>query len=242
MKKLLFLALLPLPFFAVVTPHEMTASSLTQVLPHTAALNIKEIFLASPIIYCVLFLLSLGSVTLWLYTFLTFRKKELFSKFSLTPLQEFLIHENYSEAIGFCKKRETILTKMILSGITSRHLGLQSMTEMMKSEGKRATTYLWQRISLLNDVVMIAPMIGLMGTVLGMFYAFYDLSRSGESLFALFDGLGIAVGTTVGGLVVSIFTTVLSTSLKFRIVLLLGQIENEALSLGNLIQHRKFHV
>ena len=64
------------------------------------------------------------------------------------------------------------------------------MIEAMKSEGKRASVHFWQRIGLLNDIAIIAPMIGLLGTVLGMFYAFYDINRSIESISTLFDGLG----------------------------------------------------
>ena len=57
-------------------------------------------------------------------------------------------------------------------------------------------------------------MIGLLGTVLGMFYAFYDLNRSMESISALFDGLGVSVGTTVGGLIVAILALMYSTRLQ----------------------------
>jgi biopolymer transport protein ExbB len=109
------------------------------------------------------------------------------------------------------------------------------MMDSIKSEGKRASTAFWQRLSLLNDIVIIAPMLGLLGTVIGMFYAFYDVNRSVESINALFDGLGIAVGTTVMGLIVAIFSMILYTTLKYRIVNTLSLVENEALSLSSLI-------
>ena len=79
------------------------------------------------------------------------------------------------------------------------------MIESMKGAGKRQTSFLWQKVSLLNDIAIVAPMLGLLGTVSGMFFAFYDLNRSLESISALFDGLGISVGTTLAGLVVAIF-------------------------------------
>jgi biopolymer transport protein ExbB len=82
---------------------------------------------------------------------------------------------------------------------------------------------------------VIAPMLGLLGTVLGMFYAFYDLNRSMESISALFDGLGISVGTTVGGLVVAILALMFHAITKYRLTRQLSVIENEAHSLANLI-------
>jgi biopolymer transport protein ExbB len=109
------------------------------------------------------------------------------------------------------------------------------MIDAMKSEGKRTSASLWQRLSLLNDVVLIAPMLGLLGTVIGMFYAFYDVNRSIESINALFDGLGIAVGTTVVGLIVAILAMVFYTTLKYQLVRTISRVENEALVLFPLI-------
>jgi biopolymer transport protein ExbB len=120
--------------------------------------------------------------------------------------------------------------------LTTRNLGPQVMIDAMKSEGKRASTAFWQRLSLLNDIVIIAPMLGLLGTVIGMFYAFYDVNRSIESINALFDGLGIAVGTTVVGLVVAILAMIFHTTLKYRVVKTLSLVENEALNLSALIR------
>ena len=68
-----------------------------------------------------------------------------------------------------------------------------------------------------------------------MFYAFYDVNRSVESINALFDGLGIAVGTTVVGLIVAILAMLFATTLKYRLVRSLSLVENEALALSTWI-------
>jgi biopolymer transport protein ExbB len=86
---------------------------------------------------------------------------------------------------------------------------------------------------------MVAPMLGLLGTVIGMFYAFYDVNRSIESINSLFDGLGIAVGTTVVGLIVAILAMIFATTLKYRLVKTLSHVENEALTLSALIQTKR---
>ncbi len=105
----------------------------------------------------------------------------------------------------------------------------------MKAEGKRATVSSWQRLSLLQDIAVIAPMLGLLGTVLGMFYAFYDLNRSFESVANLFDGFGIAVGTTVAGIGVAILAMLLHSIIKFRLVQSLARVENEATALVRVL-------
>ena len=201
-------------------------------------LNLKEVFFASPIIYGCLLLMSMASVVIWLYSFATFRSKEIMPTRMIKDIKQQLISGNYQDALEQCHDKNNLLSKIIIAGITSRHLGAEFMINTMKSEGKRVTAHLWQRISLLNDIVIIAPMLGLLGTVIGMFYAFYDINRSAESLSALFDGLGIAVGTTVAGLIVAILAMTFSSTLKYRLVKTLGHVENEALSVGNLIQHK----
>jgi biopolymer transport protein ExbB/TolQ len=80
-------------------------------------------------------------------------------------------------------------------------------------------------------------MLGLLGTVTGMFYAFYDLNRSMESLSTLFDGLGISVGTTVAGLIVAILAMLSYTFLKYRLIRSMTAVENEAMQLAGTLFH-----
>lgn len=102
------------------------------------------------------------------------------------------------------------------------------MLETMRAEGKRCTLPFWQRLGLLNDIAIIAPMLGLLGTVLGMFYAFYDMDRSMTSLSHLFDGLGVSVGTTLAGLCVAIISLALHAIAKYRLVSALCRVEAQA--------------
>lgn len=136
-----------------------------------------------------------------------------------------------------CETKTFLLQNACLGNLARRH-GLNVMIDTMKSEGKRSTVTFWQRINILNEIAIIAPMLGLLGTVLGMFYAFYDLNRSVESVSLLFDGLGISVGTTVAGLVVAILAMILYSIAKYRLVRILANVENEAQTFATLIDTR----
>jgi biopolymer transport protein ExbB len=201
-------------------------------------IDLSQVFAGSPTIYVVLFVLSIASFGIWVYALLKLRTKELIPAEPLKELRIKLAAKNYNEALALCEKTPTILFHMISTGIQSRTQGQNSMLELMKSEGRRSSTRLWQKTSLLNDIAVIAPMIGLLGTVLGMFYAFYDLNRSMESISALFDGLGVSVGTTVGGLIVAILALMFHAITKYRLTRQLAVIETEAHSLANLIDNK----
>src|SRR3989344_4699208 len=211
----------------------------TPPVEQSQLIDVKKVFLSSPVIYSLLSLMSIASLTIWLYSLATCRPKEVMPAAFCQELKSILTAERYDLAKDLCAQSPNVLASLIQAGLTTRNLGPQVMIDSMKSEGKRASTSFWQRLALLNDVAIVAPMLGLLGTVIGMFYAFYDVNRSIESINALFDGLGISVGTTVMGLVVAIFAMILATTLKYRLVKTLSQVENEALALGTLIQESK---
>lgn len=198
-------------------------------------LALGEVFRGSPIIYSVLGILSCISLALWFYTFSTITTKRLVPNDFVRQLREQLAEQRYEAALIACQNANSSFGSILTSALLSRHHGHEVVVEAIKTEGKRSGVSLWQRISLLNDIAALAPMLGLLGTVLGIFYAFYDVNRSFETLTSIFDGLGMAVGTTVAGLIVAILAMFFYTILKFRLIKVLNVMENEALSLGNLI-------
>jgi biopolymer transport protein ExbB len=204
--------------------------------PKTQVLDLKKVFADAPLIYSLLLVMSMSSVVLWLYTLATFRAKEIMPKSFVDELRLHLKGQEYDKALAYCQGRPNLLASIVAAGLATRKHGPQVMIDAMKSEGKRASASFWQKLSLLNDIAIVAPMLGLLGTVIGMFYAFYDVNRSIESINALFDGLGIAVGTTVAGLIVSIVSMIFSTTLKYRLVKNLSLVENEALVISSQVE------
>jgi biopolymer transport protein ExbB len=201
-------------------------------------IDLKQVFSGSPTIYTILMILSVASVGIWFYTLLNLRTKTLIPENQMKALQDNLLASRFDEAEALCKNESSFLFKMVGAGIQARNLDASTMLELMNQEGRRASSNFWQKLTLLNDVAIIAPMLGLLGTVLGMFYAFYDLNRSMESISALFDGLGISVGTTVGGLVVAIVALILHSMTKYRLVRQLARVENEAKSVASIMNRR----
>lgn len=221
------------PASALDAIREETAKSV-----QTIEINLKQVFSGSPIIYLLLFFLSTTSVCIWLYSMLTIRSVDFLPPELIKELRGKLVSNQFDEALDLCVKQKHFFCKMLASGILARRHGLNVMIDTMKAEGKRSTVAFWQRINILNEIAVIAPMLGLLGTVLGMFYAFYDLNRSVESVSLLFDGLGISVGTTVAGLIVAILAMILYSVVKYRLVRILATVENEAQIFAALIDTR----
>jgi len=204
--------------------------------PNLVSINLSEVFAGSPFIYSILFFLSCAALAIWLFSIFSLRLSRLMPKNFLPSISQKVLDGQFEEAIALCERDGHFTARVIKVAVHSRAHGLQTILEMMRSEARRCGSVMWQRLSILSDIAQIAPMLGLLGTVIGMFYAFYDMNRSVESIGQVFDGLGVAVGTTVAGLVVAIFAVTLHSTLRFRLTRLLTAVENEALSVAHLIE------
>lgn len=226
-KQSLSLAILGLcPFLLSATPST------------SSTLDLGKVFEGAPVIYTLLIAMSILASVIWLYSLLTVQLEKLMPKEFTQNVRTLFAQNKYELALETCKKNHSFSSKILASAIEARPHGPQVVLEAIHSEGRRMANNLWQRISILNDIAVVAPMFGLLGTVIGMFFAFYDTQQSSESLASIFDGLGIAVGTTVAGLIVAILAMVFYTTLKYRVVRLLNMIEDETVALANLIHEK----
>ncbi len=226
-----------IPAILLLTNDAFAADILPSAIPSKESfLNLTEIFKSCPIIYSLLILMSIIALTIWLYSMITLRLSEMMPKDLLIKVRELFLERRYEAALTTCQKEKSVTSDILAAGLSVRRHGPQIMIESMKSEGRRSGNSLWQRVSLLNEISVVAPMLGLLGTVVGLFFAFYENSRTPDSIASIFDGLGIAVGTTVVGLVVSILSMIFYTTLKFRVISLMNTIENESLSLVSLVE------
>lgn len=202
------------------------------------SVDLSSAFAGSPIIYTLLFTMSVVAFGIWLYCLQRLRSMTQVTSTLKRNLFDKLNSNHFDEALSLCNVHHSLFSKMVASGIQARRHGLPIMIESMKAEGKRASVDFWQKLGMLNDIAILAPMLGLLGTVLGMFYAFYNINRSIESISTLFDGLGVSVGTTVAGLIVAILALMLHSIAKYKLVKALATVENEAQSVAIILDDR----
>jgi biopolymer transport protein ExbB len=100
--------------------------------------------------------------------------------------------------------------------------------DAIEGEGARQASLLWQRIQYLMDVAVIAPMVGLLGTVLGMLQSFagMEVEMGVVKPLAVAAGVAKALITTVGGLIVGIVAMGLYALFRGRVNSLVGGLEN----------------
>ena len=99
--------------------------------------------------------------------------------------------------------------------------------DAIEDEGARQSGILWQRIQYLYDIAVIAPMVGLLGTVLGMLDSFAGLQTEVGMVrpTALAQGVAKALITTAGGLIVGIAAMILYAIFRGRVNKLVSMLE-----------------
>ncbi len=102
-----------------------------------------------------------------------------------------------------------------------------AVRDAVEDEGGRQAGALWQRLQYLLDIAIVAPMLGLLGTVLGMLRSFADLQTEigGVNPQTLSQGVAQALITTAGGLIVGIMAMILYSVFRGRLAGLIAGME-----------------
>jgi biopolymer transport protein ExbB len=169
-------------------------------------------------------IITLGGKLMYLLAFLSFLTIILITFYflSLSPanaapplfaqkLHEMISNRRVSEAKMFCEQNDNILSRVVRKGLANTDKGHGAVMEAMHNEGSRQSSGLWQRISYLADIAVVAPMVGLLGTTVGMMHTFMDMRSSiaigGVKPAGMAGGIFEAMVTTVAGLIIAIIAT-----------------------------------
>ncbi len=112
----------------------------------------------------------------------------------------------FSEVLTLCKASDSLLSRVLQAGLAQGSLGLAAVRQAMQEHGLKEFAKLNQRVGYMGFIGSIGPMMGLLGTVLGMVSSFGVLGSSKGAARAdeLAQGISYALVTTCEGLVVAI--------------------------------------
>ena len=130
------------------------------------------------------------------------------------------------------------LGELLAPGLASRSQGRDVVKQSISEAGRRVVVEMERFMSTLGTIAMVSPLIGLLGTVIGMIRMFSAASAGGMgNAEALASGIGQALITTAAGLVVAIPATFLYRMLQRRIDELMCALEQEATRMVDAMFH-----
>lgn len=205
-------------------------------------LNFLNIVSAGGIMMYPLALLSIIGVVLVLIYLLTIRRNAVVSDRFMNAAEAMIRKRDYLGLIAYSHRQNECmarLTQKMLDFFTKNPIAsFSDVREVAEAEGSRQAGMLSSRITYLADIGSIAPMVGLLGTVLGMIKSFVLIS-SGDShgvhQMGLASGVAEALITTAAGLMIGIPALVFYSLFRGRVQKYIAELEAAATHLMALL-------
>lgn len=158
------------------------------------------------LILILLLALSMTAAYLVFEQAMTIRKSEIMPPELGDTVRDLLLQGKVQDAERVCHDRPSFLSFVLLSGIAELDGGWSAVEKALEDATAEQSARLFRKIEYLAVIGNIAPMVGLLGTVTGMIFAFQQVAATQGAAGAgdLAEGIYQALVTTVGGLLVAI--------------------------------------
>ncbi|MBI5397357.1 MAG: MotA/TolQ/ExbB proton channel family protein [Verrucomicrobia bacterium] len=236
MKTRLFFAAL----VAAIIPAVALAQEAAPVKPWTPeGMTLWEIFKAGGWILVPMLLLSIVGLAMVIYYFLALRRDKIVDPAFVEGARRLLRERRFDRVEMLCNASGRPIALILRAALDARAARGPSEAlaarEAAESEGGRQSTMLWEQIHYLMDIVVVAPMIGLLGTVVGMIRSFsgvaLDVSAAKPILLA--HGVAQALTSTALGLCVAIPAAIFYAYFRGRVNVLTMDLEAASTELVN---------
>jgi biopolymer transport protein ExbB len=172
--------------------------------------------------------ISFFGVAWALHCLLVLRRSQVMPKKFLDVLVSRLSQGDLQGAASACRKSKSAFGRVILGGLRKSTEPAEKIREAVADAGAREAAHLHQKIRYLANIGTITPMLGLLGTVLGMIMAFNIIASGDVRHYQLAAAIAKAMVTTATGLVIGIPAMALYFYLRGRLLRLTTEMEDAA--------------
>jgi biopolymer transport protein ExbB len=179
------------------------------LLPETTSevkLTLFDLALKGGWVMIPIVLLSFVAAYIFIERYYVIRKATKEDHDFMNRIKDYIYDGKIDAALALCKSADTPSARMIEKGISRLGRPLQDITTAIEAVGKLEISKLEKGFPTLATITGAEPMLGFLGTVIGMVKAFYAMSQAGNNIEVslLSDGIYTALITTVAGLIVGI--------------------------------------
>jgi biopolymer transport protein ExbB len=174
--------------------------------------------LGGQIIIAILFVLLTVTIYIYFERFFAIKSASKVDKNFMNQIKESVSKGKLEAAAALCKSKNTPTARLIGKGISRIGKPLEDINTAIETAGKLEVYQLERNVSVLATIAGVAPMIGFLGTVIGMIIAIHEIANAGGQIDIkmLSDGLYTAMTTTVAGLIVGIIAYITYNHLVVR--------------------------
>jgi biopolymer transport protein ExbB len=190
------------------------------------------------IVMAVLLLLSILAIYILVERYFAIRKESLEDEDFLMSIRKFVEEKNINQAKKLCKNTDSPISRMIEKGLNRIDKPMTDISAAIENQGKLEIYKMDNKIANLATISGAAPMIGFLGTVIGMIIAFQKMARETTvSPADLAGGIYTAMITTAAGLVVGIIAYISYNYLVNKVDKVIFQLEARTTEFLDLLHH-----
>ncbi len=210
--------------------------------PLSEGMNLLDIAKAGGFMMYPLAVLSMVGMVLILVYLLTIRRNAVVSDRFMNAAEAMIRKRDYLGLVAYCHRQNESMarvTQKTMDFLTKYPVSsFDGVREVAEAEGSRQAGLLTSRITYLADVGALAPMVGLLGTVVGMIKSFQEISSgdvTGVRQMQLAEGVYEALVTTATGLMIGIPALMFYSLFRGRVQKYIAELEAAATHLMALL-------
>lgn len=211
----------------------------TEVVTEPAELRMSlwELAMQGGWIMLILGIFSLIAVYIFIERFITINKASKKDNIFMDTIRSYMLDGKLNDAKVLCQKTATPLSRMIEKGISRIGKPLNDIQTAVENVGNLEVSTLEKGVAILAMISGAGPMLGFLGTVIGMIRAFYDMSMAGNNIDIelLSTGIYQAMVTTVGGLIVGIVAFIFYNVLVSQIDKVVNLLESKSIEFMDVL-------
>ena len=216
---------------------DTAAAHATALAAATPSLSLVELIAKGGWIMLPIFILLFVALYIMIERYLTIRRAAGQPEAFMLGIRALMVKGDLPAAKKYCEDHPSPLARMVEKGLRRIGLPITEIEASVENVGKIEVARLEKNISILGIIAGIAPMLGFVGTIIGVIKIFYAISSSGEfGITQIAGGLYTKMVTSAAGLIVGIIAHIGYHWLSLLVERMVFRMENSAIEFMDILQ------
>src|SRR5690606_1781238 len=213
-----------------------TVATAVQTVQETEPLRFIDLLIKGGWIMVPIALLAFIGLVIFVERYLTIRKASKYDSSLLIQIKQSVLSGKLEAALAVCRSNNSPLSRMLQKGLLRVGRPIKDIENAIEGVGKLEVAKLEKNINILGIIAGIAPMMGFVGTILGVIMIFRDVEIAGGiDVAAVAGGLYVKMVSSASGLIIGITAYVGYHILTMMVDRLILRMENDAVEFVDLL-------
>ncbi|WP_316747511.1 MotA/TolQ/ExbB proton channel family protein [Pedobacter gandavensis] len=215
-----------------------TANNATQAVTAAAPeLHFIDLLFKGGWVMIPLAFLAFAGLIIFVERYLTIRKASKTESNLMLNIKQYIQEGRLDNAITLCRNNSSPLARMLEKGLKRIGRPIKDIEAAIENTGKLEVSKLEKNIGILGIIAGIAPMLGFVGTIIGVITIFHDVSIKGAiEIGTISGGLYTKMITSATGLIIGIIAYVLYHILNMMVERIILRMETDAIEFIDLLE------